>query len=326
SGQVGWLARDRWGVPLVHTAHTLARVKNASLARGDTPEPRVREIGEQQVTDEADRLVANTADEARQLVQLYGADPGRVDVIAPGVDLARFTPPPRAQDRARARESFGLRPEEAVLAFVGRLQTLKGPEVLLRAAAELVAREPARRVRVLVTGGSSGSGSDHALTLQAVARTLGIVDVVTFLPPQTGQRLVDLYRAADVVAVPSYSESFGLVALEAQACGTPVVAADVGGLGTAVADGVSGVLVGTHRTGDWADALSPLLDAPLLRARLAAAAPVHAAQFSWDRTADALLDTYALAAASVWPARSAMLSAEVRAPLAALRGGLGVSA
>src|SRR5215472_1785320 len=137
SGQVGWLARERWGVPLVHTAHTLAKVKNAALARGDTPEPRSRVIGEQQVVDESDRLVANTDVEASQLVRLYDADPDRVLIVPPGVDLERFTPtPPGARAVARAR--LGLRQDAVVLAFAGRIQPLKAPDVLLRAAAEMV--------------------------------------------------------------------------------------------------------------------------------------------------------------------------------------------
>jgi D-inositol-3-phosphate glycosyltransferase len=291
SGQVGWLARDRWRVPLVHTAHTLARVKNAALAEGDPPEPKVREIGEQQVVDEADRLVANTPAEAEQLVRLYGAEGSRVDTIAPGVDLDRFRPGDRAASRAR----LGIAPDETVLTFVGRIQPLKAPDVLLRAAAELRARTPGHRLRVLVVGGPSGSGLGQPAALVGLAQSLGITDVVTFLPPQPPAELVHVYRASDVVAVPSHSESFGLVALEAQACGTPVVAADVGGLGVAVADGVTGLLVGSHRTADWADALARLTDAPVLRERLAAAAPGHAAGFSWDRTADALLETYARA-------------------------------
>jgi D-inositol-3-phosphate glycosyltransferase len=291
SGQVGWLARDRWNVPLVHTAHTLARVKNAALAAGDSPEPKVREIGEQQVVAEADRLVANTAAEAQQLVALYGADPAQVDIIAPGADLNRFCP----GDRGAARAGLGIAAEEVVLTFVGRIQPLKAPDVLLRAAAELLARHPGQRLRVLVVGGPSGSGMDQPAALSELAQALGIAAVVTFLPPQAPAALVAVYRASDVVAVPSYSESFGLVALEAQACGTPVVAADVGGLGVAVADGVTGLLVGSHRVPEWADALGRLVIDRGLRERFAAAAPAHAADFSWDRTAEALLDTYARA-------------------------------
>ncbi|QNG54391.1 D-inositol-3-phosphate glycosyltransferase [Pseudonocardia petroleophila] len=292
SGQVGWLARDRWGVPLVHSAHTLARVKNAALADGDPPEPMVRVIGEDQVVAEADRLIGNTDSEARELVELYGADPRRVVTIPPGVDLDRFVP----GDRAASRRALGLAPDAVVLAFVGRIQPLKAPDVLLRAAAEMLRRDPALRERlvVLVAGGPSGSGLAEPTSLQALASTLGITDVVRFLPPQRGPGLVDVYRAADLVAVPSHNESFGLVALEAQACGTPVVAARVGGLPVAVADGRSGLLVPGHGSGQWADALRAGL---ARRDDLGAGAVVHARRFSWDRTTESLLETYAGAAA-----------------------------
>jgi len=291
SGQVGWLARDRWGVPLVHSAHTLARVKNAALAEGDEPEPVVRVIGEDQVVAEADRLISNTDEEARQLIELYHADPQRTVTIPPGVDLGRFRP----GSRVAARTVLGLPRDAVVLAFVGRIQPLKGPDVLLRAAAELIRRDPTMRERlvVLVAGGPSGSGLAEPTALHELAAALGISGNMRFLPPQ-GAGLVEVYRAADVVAVPSHNESFGLVALEAQACGTPVVAARVGGLPVAVADGRSGLLVSGHRAEQWADAL---LDALGRRDELGGGAVAHARAFSWDRTADALLATYTGAAA-----------------------------
>ncbi|HEY2765284.1 MAG TPA: D-inositol-3-phosphate glycosyltransferase [Pseudonocardiaceae bacterium] len=294
SGQVGWLARDRWGVPLVHTAHTLAKVKNGALAEGDTPEPHTRVIGEEQVVAESDRLVANTPAEADQLIALYGAAQDRTVTISPGVDLERFTP----GSSAAARAALGLPPDAVVLAFVGRIQPLKAPDVLLRAAAEMVYRDPAlrERLRVLVVGGPSGSGLTEPTALHQLAAALGISEQVVFAPPQDGAALADVYRAADVVAVPSYNESFGLVALEAQACGTPVVAAEVGGLPVAVADGVSGQLVGSHHPGDWADALSAVALDRGRRETLAAGATGHARRFSWERTTEALLRVYADAA------------------------------
>jgi len=296
SGQVGWLARDRWGVPLVHTAHTLAKVKNAALAEGDKPEPRMRVIGEEQVVSEADRLVANTAVEARELVNLYDADPRAVDTVAPGVDLERFSP----GSKSDARDALGLPRDAVVLAFAGRIQPLKAPDVLLHAAAELLRQRPELRERlvVLIVGGPSGSGLEQPQALRELAVSLGIEGQTRFLPPQPGQALVDVFRAADVVAVPSYNESFGLVALEAQACGTPVVAAEVGGLPVAVVHGVSGLLVPSHEAADWAGALA---SAALRRDRhneLSANAVVHARRFSWQRTTDALLDTYAQATGS----------------------------
>jgi D-inositol-3-phosphate glycosyltransferase len=295
SGQAGWLARDRWGVPLVHSAHTLARVKNAALADGDPPEPKVRVIGEDQVVAEADRLIANTDEEVRQLVELYGADPRRTATVAPGVDLAHFTP----GDRGASRRILGLAPDAVVLAFAGRIQPLKAPDVLLRAAAEMLRRDPGLRSRlvVLVAGGPSGSGLAEPMALQELGASLGITDVLRFLPPQTWQNLVHVYRAADVVAVPSHNESFGLVALEAQACATPVVAAAVGGLSVAVAHGRSGLLVPGHRAEQWADALGAVVSSPGRRDELGSGAVQHAQKFSWERTADALLATYAEAAA-----------------------------
>ena len=280
SGQVGWLARDRWAVPLVHTAHTLAAVKNASLAIGDQPEPPLRAVGEQQVVDEADRLIVNTEYEAQQLVSLHHADPQLIDVAHPGVDLEVFTP----GDRGQSRRALGLGADERIVAFVGRIQPLKAPDVLLRAAAKLP------DVRVVIAGGPSGSGLANPDGLVRLAEELGMSHRVTFLPPQTRDQLVDLYRAADVVAVPSYAESFGLVAVEAQACGTPVVAAAVGGLPVAVRDGVSGVLVDGHDPDDWAAAMDALFDRGPDTMRDAAIA--HAATFSWAHTVDALLASY----------------------------------
>ncbi|MBP2339552.1 D-inositol-3-phosphate glycosyltransferase [Saccharothrix coeruleofusca] len=290
SGQVGWLARERWGVPLVHTAHTLAKVKNLALAECDTPEPRMRVIGEEQVVAEADRLVANTDVEAGELIKLYAADPDKVLVVPPGVDLERFTP----GDRAAARAALGLRPDAAVLVFVGRIQPLKAPDVLVKAAAELLVRDPGLRSRlvVLIVGGPSGSGMETPRKLVELAAQLGVSDVVRFLPPQGGDALARVYRAADVVAVPSHNESFGLVALEAQACGTPVAAAAVGGLPMAVRDGVSGVLVDGHDPAAWARALGEVALRPAYREELASNAVGHARRFSWDRTTDALLAGY----------------------------------
>ena len=303
SGQAGWLARDRWRVPLVHSAHTLAKVKNAALADGDTPEPRSRVIGEEQVVAEADRLIGNTEAESAQLVDLYGADPARTVTIPPGVDLRRFVP----GDRRASRAALHLAPDAVVLAFVGRIQPLKAPDVLLYAAAELLASARAegtdaeralrRRLVVLIVGGPSGSGLEEPTALHELAAALGIADVVRFLPPQPRAELVHVYRAADVVAVPSHNESFGLVALEAQACGTPVVAAEVGGLPVAVQDGLSGVLVPGHAAADWAAALASVALYPGYREKLSAGAVQHAERFSWDRSTDALLATYADAAA-----------------------------
>ena len=294
SGQVGWLAADRWDVPLVHTMHTMARVKNRSLASGDRAEPPGREIGEAQVVAAADRLIANTDVEARELVELYDADPDRVAVVPPGVDLDLFRP----GDRAAARRAVGIDADDLVVLFVGRIQPLKAPDLLLKAAARLRERDPdgeiAHRLRVVVLGGPSGSGLDRPRELQDLADTLGIADRVTFAPPGSRAELADYMRAADLVGVPSHSESFGLVALEAQACGIPVVAAAVGGLPKAVG---AGLLVPSHDVDDWADALAQLLLDPARRAELGAQAVTHASRFGWEATTQALLSVYGEAVA-----------------------------
>jgi D-inositol-3-phosphate glycosyltransferase len=288
SGQVGWLAADRWRVPLVHTMHTMARVKNSLLAEGDTPEPPGREIGEAQVVEAADRLVANTRGDAGELIDLYGADRDKVRVVPPGVDLELFTP----GDSAAARALLGLPQDASVLLFVGRIQPLKAPDVLLKAAADLLARRPELRqsLVVAVVGGPSGSGLGKPRALQELAQQLGIQAQVRFVPPVDRATLAQWYRAADLVAIPSYNESFGLVAVEAQACGTPVVAAAVGGLPFAVSD--AGLLISGHDTADWSSALEGLLDDPARRALLSRKAVQHASRFSWERTTDRLLEVY----------------------------------
>jgi D-inositol-3-phosphate glycosyltransferase len=287
SGQVGWLASERWGTPLVHTAHTLAKVKNLALADGDSPEPLHRVVGEEQVVAAADRLVANTSDEARQLVDLYGADVDRVVTVAPGVDLEHFRP----GEASAARTRLGIPPDAVVLLFVGRIQPLKAPDVLLRAAARMIERDPSLRARlvVAVVGGPSGSGLAEPTALQDLARALGIADVTRFEAPGTNGHLLDWYRAATVVAVPSHNESFGLVALEAQACGAPVVATDVGGLRTTVQDGVSGLLVPGHDPEAWAAAFTRAVHD---RPALSRGALQHATDFSWAATGEGLLATY----------------------------------
>jgi D-inositol-3-phosphate glycosyltransferase len=290
SGQVGALARDRWGVPLVHSMHTMAKVKNEALATGDTPEPLARLIGEEQVVEAADLLIANTDLEASQLIDLYGAEPHRVEVVHPGVDLSIFKP----LDKAVVRRELGLPPDAIVLMFAGRIQPLKAPDVLLRAVAVLLRQDPLLRSRLVVpiVGGPSGSGLEHPESLAKLSAELGLDDVVRFVPPVAQPELARWCAAATAVAVPSYNESFGLVAAEAQATGTPVVAAAVGGLTTVVADERSGLLVEGHEPRDWAAALRRLIDDPELTRRLGEGALAHAGDFSWDRTAERTLAAY----------------------------------
>ncbi len=288
SGQVGYLAKDRWGVPLVHSAHTLAKVKNAAMADGDDPEPRGRIIGEDQVVAEADRMIANTAAERDDLVRLYGADPTRVDIVPPGVDTDLFRP----GDRAAARRELGIGGGEKVIVFAGRIQPLKGPDIVVRAVHLLADRYPDESWRLIIVGGASGTGRRPGHRLHELVDLLGTRDTIDFRPPVPAPDLATIYRAADVVAVPSYNESFGLVAVEAQASGTPVVAAAVGGLTVAVADQVSGLLVDGHEPGRWAESLARVALNPAERDRLSVGARERAAGFSWDATVDGLLAGY----------------------------------
>ncbi len=292
SGHVGWLASERWNVPLVHTMHTMAKVKNLALAEGDSPEPRVRVIGEEQVVSAASALVANTVQEAVDLETHYDAPRDRVVVAHPGVDLETFN---AGDGRAAARRRLGIREDAKMLLFVGRIQPLKAPDVLINAAAELLALDPSLRDRlhVVICGGPSGTGLEHPESMSLLAEARGVD--VDFVPPQSRAVLVDYYRAADLVVVPSYSESFGLVAVEAQACGTPVMAAAVGGLRTAVAHNVSGVLIEGHDPKVWAARMQEFLSCPICPRRLGAGALRHAELFSWDHTVDALLDAYRIA-------------------------------
>ncbi|MDF2967123.1 MAG: mshA [Nocardioidaceae bacterium] len=288
SGQVGTVLADRWGIPLVHAMHTMAKVKNSLLADDDEPEPYGRVVGEEQVVAVADLLVANTDQEASDLVELYDADPAAVRVIHPGVDLEVFVP-----GRAAARRALGLGSDDLVVTFAGRIQALKGPGVLLRAAASLLAERPGLRGRLVLplVGGTSGPGESPD-ALASLAGGLGIADVVRFVPPVTQPELARWYAASTLVCVPSYNESFGLVALEAQACGTPVLAARVGGLEVAVDDGRTGVLVDGHEPADWARRLGDLLDRPEQLAVLGRRAVRHAQSFSWERTADLTRSVY----------------------------------
>lgn len=290
SGQVGSVVSEHWDIPLVHSMHTMARVKNRALAAGDAPEPMMRVRGEQELVDGADGLITNTATEAADLVELYDAEIDRISIVHPGVDLDVFRPADQHESRARA----GVPADALVMLFVGRIQPLKRPDVVIATTAALVESDPALRERLVtvICGGPSGAGMERVDELRKLAVDLGVADLVRFVPPSSRQELADWYRSADVVCVPSQSESFGLVAIEAQACGVPVVAANVGGLSTAVHDRVSGLLVGDHSIEAWRSAVSELLQAPRLRHSLGAGARTHAQAFSWDATARKSIEAY----------------------------------
>jgi D-inositol-3-phosphate glycosyltransferase len=287
SGWVARLARERWSSPVVHSFHTLGRVKNSSLASGEEPEPPTRLAGEERVVATADCLLAATPSEARQLTELYGAPPSKVRIVPHGVDQSRFHP----GNRAAARTALGVS-HRYVLAFVGRLQPLKAPDVAVRVLSLLRRRQPELDIELLVVGGPSGNGMEEPQRSAALARREGVADRVRFLPAQPHSRLATVYQAADLLLVPSRSESFGLVALEAQACGTPVVAARVGGLSHAVGDGTTGLLLSDHDPEHWATAVADLLASPRRLAAMGLAAARFAGAHGWDVTAGRLLAVY----------------------------------
>jgi D-inositol-3-phosphate glycosyltransferase len=285
SGIAGLELSELWDVPLVHTMHTMAKVKNLLLESGEQPEPRRREVGEHRIVDGAARIIANTSAEAAELVSHYGADYDSIDIAPPGVDLATFTP----AFRTRSRAERGVPPEVFHLVFAGRIQRLKGPQILIKAAAQLRARRPEIDLRLTILGALSGNKDFNLRHLIADA---GMDDVVTHLPPVGALELAAWFRSADVVVMPSYSESFGLVALEAQACGTPVVATRVGGLSRAICHGRTGLLVDGHHAEDWADALEALYDDPATREDMGRAAAIRAESSGWQRTAAITLESY----------------------------------
>jgi D-inositol-3-phosphate glycosyltransferase len=291
SGKVAMPVAAELKIPLVHTMHTMARVKNLALAEGETPEPMIRVQGESQVVAAADALIANTDAEAASLVSLYEACPDNVSVVSPGVNLSMFT---AGTGKSAARKNLALPQDAHIISFVGRIQPHKGPEVLIRAIAEMVGHSPLLRSKLItqIVGGASGANGAEVDRLKELVQWLGISDVVRFAPPVERAELPDYYRASDLVCVPSYSESFGLVALEAQACGTPVVASAVGGLRTAVADGISGVLVDGHDARAWSSVLARLLQEPQRRVLLSMVALEHASHFGWDATSRGTLDIY----------------------------------
>ena len=291
SGQLGWMVSERTGIPLIHTMHTTAKVKNLNLADDEKPEPQTRAIGEEQVVKASTGLIANTDAEAASLVSLYEACPDNVFVVAPGVDLQTFSP---GSGKSAARIKLNIAPDAIMLTFVGRIQPHKGPDVLLRAVAEMVTHSPHLKAKlaVVIMGGASGSGVNELEKLKVLAKFLKIEDVTHFVAPVKRDELANWYRASDLVCVPSYSESFGLVALEAQACGTPVVATAIGGLRTAVSDGISGSLVDGHDPKAWSAVISRLIAEPQRRLLLSMGAVVHASHFGWENTAHKTLEVY----------------------------------
>lgn len=290
SGRVASIVSARWAVPFVHTFHTLGREKNRVMRPGDRPEPEGRLVGEAKTIAEACAIVASTVEERKALIDLYSAHPERIHLIPPGVDHQRFRP----GDRLRAKASLGLGGKKVML-FVGRLQPLKAADTAIAALGHLVdwARVSAEQVALLIVGGSSGrSGKGEVERLRKLAAELGLAGAVNFVPAQPHERLPQFYQAADVCLVPSYTESFGLVALEAQASGVPVVGSAVGGLRWIIRHGQTGYLVQPGASQSFAERAWQVLSDPVLAASMGRLAVCSSGDFSWDRSAAELHDLY----------------------------------
>ena len=280
SGVAGHRLKHELDVPLVSTFHTLARVK----AETGDHEPKRRIAAEMEVVRCSDVITASCGPEAQQLEHLYGADPARIEIVTPGVEHALFSP----GDQSGARSALGLG-ADPVLLFVGRIQPLKGLDVAIRALAELDRPD----ARLVVVGGASGpDGHNEVERIRCLVSDLRLGDRVRMVEPQPHHLLSTYYRAADVCLVPSRSESFGLVALEAAACGLPVVAAAVGGLRTIVDHGHTGFLVEGRDPGVFAAYAGEVLDSPILAAEIAFDAAERARHYTWAATARSLARSY----------------------------------
>jgi D-inositol-3-phosphate glycosyltransferase len=288
SGMAGIQLARGWDVPLVHSHHTLGRVKNRYLAPGDAPESQLRLDGEKEVISAADILVASTDEEWSQLSCLYGAPHDRLKTIHPGVDHSLFSP----GDQAAARAEIGVDDEELIMLYVGRIQPLKGLSLGIEALEQLVGALD-RKLALVIVGGASGvTGDAEVARLKILAENLGVSDRVRFVGPQPHSCVPAFYRAADVLVVSSHSESFGLAALEAHASGTPVVATAVGGLGHIVNDGRTGYLVEDRDASVFAARLKTVLSDADLHREFSENAVAWASNFSWQATAESLQELY----------------------------------
>ena len=294
SGVAARSLRSAWGVPFVQMFHTLGHMKNRVAQSAAERESELRIRVETELLAQADRLLAATPAEEAQLQWLYRADTSRVTVIPPGVDLNLFYPRPAAEAKAR----IGVDPNKKLLIFVGRIEPLKGVETLMRAIAILCERgvSECHRLCLSIIGGDPAD--DPAVSnaemerLKALREELGLAEVVTFIGAQDQDALPDYYAAAEVVVMPSHYESFGMVALEAMACGTPVIASEVGGLAFLVRDGETGFHVPDRDPQALADRICNLLNDPQLRAKLGDCAAGHARSYGWPLIADRIVQVY----------------------------------
>lgn len=286
SGWAGRMVKQSLGLPLANSFHTLGRVKDATRRPGQPPEPLSRIAAENEVIAAADCVIVSSEYEADELIGHYRADPGRVCINPPGIDLRLFRP----GDRAAARRKLGMGDEPLIL-FAGRIQPLKGADVAVRALATV--RESLPGARLALVGGPSGpDGEAELAAVRREAARLGAEGAVTFYGPRPHREMPLFYQAADALAAPSRSESFCLVAVEGQACGTPVVAANVGGLRYVVSDRRSGILVDGWEAADYGRALLSVLQSPARREKLSAGAIANAERFGWELSTERLLELY----------------------------------
>ncbi len=287
SGWAGVLLKEKLGLPLANSFHTLGRIKDLSRRAGQAPEGTIRTLTEEEVIARSDCVVASTPYEFEDLMEHYSASPERLCTSPPGINHDVFKP----GDKEAARMWTGLGFEKIVL-FAGRIQPLKGLDVAI-SALDMVKPEHKSLHLVAIGGPSGSSGETEMRSLKAQAVKLGIADRVHFIPPVPRDQLAVFYQAADALIMPSRSETFGLVAAEAQACGVPVIAADVGGLSYVIEDGKSGVLIDGHDPADYAAALDRVFDDPAFAETLRKGAVDHSQRFSWDVTVSRLLELYA---------------------------------
>lgn len=289
SGRVGMTLSQKWDVPHVTTFHTLAKTK--LRARVGEREPMRRVNVESLVMQNVDAIVVSTEEEKQDVVHLYDAVPRKVSVVPAGVDLDLFEP----IEKPIAREALGIR-EKRVILYVGRIERLKGIEILLRSAALV---EDIADTRVLIVGGHPENDTEQD-RLRALTAELGLQDVVTFTGAVEQAELPNYYNAADAFVLPSHSESFGLAALEAMACGTPVVASRVGGLKTFIDSGETGYLVPWRCPEPFAQRLEMLLANPELKNAMGTAARAKALKMGWGHTADRMLECYSGLSCDSW--------------------------
>jgi len=292
SGVAARELRQHWGTPIIHMFHTLGKMKDAVAQRPEEQETARRISAETEIVNFADALVAATPVEEEQLMQLYAADPSRIHVISPGVDTERFYPIPAAH----AQERIGVCPDRRIILFVGRIEPLKGIDNLLRAISLVVKRHPEFRegLCVPIIGGDPDRirQEDEMARLQELREELGIGDVVTFLGAKDQDELQYYYSASEMVVMPADYESFGMVALEAMACGTPVIASDVGGLAFLVKHGRTGYRVPARDPKELAAKITRLLTDEGLRRRIGQRAACWAEAYAWPRIADRIEALY----------------------------------